>query len=238
MSLLRLLIELYGPPGVGKTHAAHTIHESVLHIDTCTTQLSVQDHEVQQMGADDAHGESWPVVLDLYGYDEQTASEHYAYATSFEQIRAIVEADDNAHDVVVIDNTSDLRNLAIKDFLAESGQTWIAQEQYGAVNDMVDGITEEIKRQGYHVVWCTQLKDEYRNGQKTGEKVPESPKRADHRCDFRLRLAIEDNERAIHVEKNRHMDATSDEPGAAGTVLDDVSLDLLAAFSGIPEDRL
>lgn len=237
---MNFLTEIWGAPGVGKTHLGHKLagDGNALHIDTATTANSVQEKEVK-VRSDREFGESWPVVQSIYGYDEEAASSHYWFADSLQSVRMAVDADGGEHDAVVLDNTTDLRNLAIKEFLGECDQTWIMQEQYGAVNDKVDALTDWILAQGYHVVWITQMTDEYVNGQSTGEKVPKSPKYGDHRCDFRLEVAVEGTddakERIIRVRKNRHADPIGGGPAAEGSEhTGSLTLDTLLALSDVP----
>lgn len=230
------LTEIFGPPGSGKTHASHEGWPNPLHIDTAMTQIRTQDHDVEVV--DGETGESWEVVLKIYDWDEQTAQSNYAYATSFDEVQETVREDDNEHDSVIIDNTYDLKALAIKRFLSNQDQTWIRQEQYGGINDMVDEITLWIKNQGYHVVWVTQVKDEYRNGQRTGEYIPDGPKRADHRCDFRIEMFVDDDGRHAIVRKNRYLDPAGDDYGSEGSDLEgSLNLEDLFLLSEVPEGQ-
>lgn len=231
-----ILTELYGRPGSGKTHTAHEGFPEPLHIDTAVTQIRTQAHEIETLSGET--GESWEIVLKQHDWDEADAQAHYAYVESFDEIFDVVEAAGTDHRTVVIDNTYDLKALAIKKFLEQADQTWIRQEQYGAVNDMTDEVTQWIRNQGYHVVWVTQTKDEYKNGKKTGDYEPDGPKRADHRCDFRIELQVDDEGRHVIVRKNRYMDPASDEYGAAGTDLGaSFSLEDLCLVSGLPAQQ-
>lgn len=229
---MNTLTEVFGEPASGKTYTAHNGFPNPLHLDTSTTQLSPSDFEVKTMNHGD-RGESWSVIADIYDWDDDSIDEHYRYVTSFDDVYEMVEADGGEHDTVIIDNTSDLKALAIKKFIADEGQKWITQSQYGAVNDMVDEVTQWVLNQGYHVVWISQMKDEYADGDATGGRVVDGPKRSEFRCDFRIRMAVEDGERHAYVEKNRLLDQAGD------NWVDDfggsVELEDLLMMAGVPE---
>jgi len=230
------LTEIYGLPGTGKTHLGHNGWPDPLHLDTAITQMSFGS--IETFGDNGKTGESWEVILKLYDWDETAASNHYQYVTSIDDIRNAIQRDDGAHETIVFDNTYDVKAFAVKGFIDSTNQDWLRKEQWGKVNDEVDEITQIALNNDYHVVWVTQMKDEYRHGDKTGEKEPDGPKRAGYRCDFRLELTVDDD-RHVLVRKNRYVDPTDED--AFGSRGDDLgsstSHEELMMLSGIPDER-
>lgn len=199
------ITELYGEPGTGKTHAAHSGWPDPLHVDTAFVQMGFRSMDVHDQGG---RGESWPVVAKQYDWDEQTAADHYAYVTEFPQVRQAIETTDRS--TIVLDNTADLRALAAKQYCVENNTEWPAKEEWGQINDMVDQVIQ-LASESHHLVIISQMGDEYQNGEKTGRRVWDGPKRLPYKCDWRIHLVVEEGTRHGYVEKNRFVDQAGDD---------------------------
>lgn len=227
--MTKTLTELWGEPGSGKSHLAHQWTNSVYHLDTAYTTLGFRSMEIDD---DRERGETWPVVLKQYDWDETKASEHYEFLSAWPQNTDFIPVD---VETVVIDNAADLRVLAAHDWCVEHNTDWPQRAQWGEVHDKVDRFLRALQRR-YHVVVISQMTDEYEDGEKTGHRVRDGPKRLDHRADFRLRLEVDDGTRVIHIVKNRFLDQAGDD--WVGEIQSSIDLETLAALSNIPEEQL
>lgn len=228
---MNTLTEIWGPPGVGKSHMAIEGWPDPLVVDTAFTSLGFRQAEVDQ--AADERGETWPVHLKLHDYDEQAAESNYHYLGEWPEGTEFAAG----YSTVILDNAADLRVLAVNAWAGEHDSDWPQQSQWGEVNDKIDWLLRRLKAD-HHVVVISQMKDEYRNDAKTGDKTRDGPKRMEYKADFRLKLDVDDDTREAQVMKNRHLDSAGDEFGAAGTVIEGgTSLEDLLLFSQIPEEQ-
>lgn len=229
---MNTLTELWGEPSVGKTHLAIDGWPNPVLVDTAFTSLGFREVEVDP--DPDERGESWPILHKLHDYDTASAEARYHYLSEWPSSFDFAEG----FDTVILDNAADLKVLAVNQWCQDTGNEWPQQAQWGQVNDMIDSLLRGLTR-NYHVVVISQLKDEYKNDVKTGEKVRDGPKRMDYKADFRLRLHLDDeNQRHIIVKKNRHMDPAADEYGSEGSDLGgSASLSELMMYADIPESE-
>lgn len=227
---MNTLTEIWGAPGSGKSHTAHTGWPNVLHIDTAFTSIGFRKLEVD--ASEDGRGETWPVVKSLYGWDSEAAESHYYYLTSWPNSLEFIGSE---IETVVLDNAADLKVLAARSWAEQTGNEWPQREQWGEVNDKIDGLLRELTSE-YHVVVVSQLKDEYVDGDKTGQMVRDGPKRMQYKADLRLRMRVNDeNERQALMVKNRFMDTTSVEmPMNLGAT---TSLDTLLSLADVPNEE-
>lgn len=228
------LTEIWGPPGVGKTHLSLSGWPNPLHVDTAFTNIGFREVEVEP--DPDERGESWPVVSKVFDYTEE-ADERYHYLDEWPSSFAFA----HGFDTVVLDNAADLKVLAVHQWCEETGNEWPQKAQWGEVNDKIDGLLRGLLR-NHHVVVISQLKDEYKNDVKTGNKVRDGPKRMDFKADFRLELDLADgdegNVRQTIVRKNRYMDPTAGEYGAQGSDMGSgTSLEELMMLAGVPDEE-
>lgn len=199
------ITELYGEPGVGKTHAAHSGWPDPLHIDTAPTQMSFRSITVTD---ESGPGESWPVVCKCYDWDEARAQSRYAYAPSYDDVvSAIADAECQT---IVLDNSADLRVLAAIKWCEENNTDWPKKQEWGQVNDMVDDVIQ-MAQANHHLVVVSQLSEEYIQGESTGEMTWDGPKRLPYKCDWRIQLVVEDGTRHSLLRKNRFLDRAGDE---------------------------
>lgn len=228
---MKTMTEIYGEPNTGKTHLAHVGWPDPLHIDTAFVQMGFRSFDVES----GSEGESYPVVAKLHDWDEDETDDHYWYVDSYSGVTNAIELTDRS--TIVIDNSADLRALAARHWCEENGKEWPQREQWGEVNNLVDEAIRAASDKA-HVVVVSQMDDEYKNGEKTGNREWDGPKRVDYRADFRLKLELQDGDRIVNVVKNRHLDSASDDLGAKGTDLgSNTDLEELLMLSGIPEDR-
>lgn len=224
------LTEIWGPPGVGKTHMALEGWPDVLHVDTAFTNLGFRTVEVEP--DPNESGESWPIVNKIFGYTDE-AGERYHYLDEWPSNFEFADG----YSTVAIDNASDLKVIAVHKWCENTGNEWPQQAQWGEVNDLIDGFMRGLLRD-HHVVVVSQMKDEYKNDVKTGNKVRDGPKRMDYKADFRLELEFdeEESERHTHVRKNRYMDPTQEEYGAQGSDMGEgTSLEELMMLADVPD---
>jgi hypothetical protein len=225
---MNTLTELWGEPSTGKTHQAHSGWPNPLHLDTVWTDMGFRELEVE---SDAEVGESWPVVQALYDWDDQEANKHYRLLDTWQQRPDIPDW----CETVIVDNAADLRVIAANHWCQENGKDWPAQQHWGSINDMVDGLIRYLNQE-HHVVVISQMKEEYQDGDKTGGRVRDGPKRMEFRADFRVRLQMsQENDRQAMLVKNRHLDRSNfpDWPHEMGET---VSLDSLMSLAGIPEE--
>lgn len=229
---MHTITEIYGEPGTGKTHAAIDGWPEPLVLDTAFTSIGFRSAEVSKTWNE--RGESWPILLKLYDYDEEIAGYRYKYLDSWPESTTFTDG----YDTIILDNAADLRVLAVKEWIDQHDDyDWPQQGQWGEINDMIDGFLRALSA-STHVVVISQMKDEYKNDTKTGERVRDGPTRMEYKADFRIRLEIDDaSERHAWVEKNRHMDATSDEYGSRGTDIGpSFTFEELMMYSDIPQE--
>lgn len=225
------LTEIWGLPSSGKTHTAIEGWPNPLLVDTAYTSLGFREIGIER--ATDERGESWPVLLKLHDYDEDAAEQHYHYMAEWPDDLMVMEG----YDTIILDNAADLRVIAANAWCEETGNDWPQQAQWGKINDMLDSLFRQLG-DDHHVVVISQMKDEYVNDAKTGDKTRDGPKRMDYKADFRLKLEADSDGRSAIVKKNRYMDPTSDEVGAEGTDLgESPSFQELMLYSGIPQER-
>lgn len=221
------LTELFGEPGVGKSHAAHQGWPDPLHIDTAPTQMGFRTLDIQDEGGP---GETWPVVAKLADWDEQQAQSQYEYAPSYQAVVGAIEQSD--HKTIVLDNSADLRALAAHEYCQQNNTDWPQKQEWGEVNDMVDDVIQAAQLD-HHVVVVSQLSEEYIQGESTGNMTWDGPKRLPYKCDWRIEVAIEDGTRHSYIRKNRFLDRAGD--GWVNDLGNGMSLQELYLVSQLPE---
>lgn len=228
--------ECFAENANGKTHQTHANWPEPLHIDTAATSMNFREFDIQQN--EDRLGESWPVLwMNVYDGDKEQAKEHYRYVESHERLLSVVDklSGDDPYRTVILDNTADLRVLAAKHYVEQQGKDWPQREEWGRVNDMLDEVFQQVL-QTHHLVMISQMTDEYQDGDKTGERVWDGPKRAPFKCDFRLKIEIdEEGTRDVKVIKNRFVDRASDDWVA--NLGSEADFETLMHVSGIPESE-
>lgn len=228
---MNILTEIWGEPSAGKTHSAIDGWPNPLLVDTAFTTMGFRELEIDP--DPDERGESWPVLLKLCEYDDSEAEGKYRYLDSWPQ--DLPWGTD--HETVILDNAADLKVIAANEYCRRNDADWPRQQEWGKVNDMIDSLLRRLKNE-YHVVVISQMKDEYVNDVKTGEKERDGPKRMDHRADIRIRMSVDDGERSAIVKKNRFLDPASDEYGAEGSDLGgSIDIGTIMALTSVPEER-
>jgi len=147
-----ITIEISGPPDSGKTHFCRTF-PNPLFLDT--------------------EAKAW-IVLNKFEPVEWKVVE------SFNTIRAGVYWAINNDDIdtIVIDSSSEIRQLAENEWLQETGKERVFPTVlWGEVYEKVDALTKDIKESGKHYVVTARLKDEYIGDQRTGRQIVDSYKK-------------------------------------------------------------
>lgn len=226
------LTEIWGPPSAGKSHAAINGWPDPVVVDTAFTSLGFRDIEIDP--DPEERGETWPVLLKINDYDVEAAEQQYHYLSEFPEDFAFAEDFGS----VIIDNTVDLRVLAANAWTQKPGNSeWPQQGEWGEVNDMVDWVIRRLAHD-HHVVVISQMKDEYVNGDSTGEKVREGPKRMEYKADIRIEMDVDENGHHAYVWKNRYMDPATDEFGSEGSDLGSgFTFSDIMHLSGVPEEQ-
>jgi len=175
--------------------------------------------------------ESFQIFESIVGKEE--ALKRYRHVESLEEIRkAIQNATDTA--TVVIDTSTDLQKLAVKEWLKENpDRKRPLPIEYGEIRRKIDDlIYETIGKRMLNLVFTSQMTYEYDSeGKKTGRRVRDGYVKAPDMCGIRLLLKLEPvkNEkgdeigikRTCKVIKNRYRDATN--PKEYIEYLDDLS---------------
>lgn len=230
---MNFLFEIFGENNTGKTHQAHDNWPEPYHVDTAFTSMGFRELEVDP--DTERQGESWPVVLELHDWDETEARKHYHYAAEYDDLwDAIGRADAAGAETIVFDNSHDMRVLAAKHWCEENDTDWPQQQQWGEVNDLVDQVFQRAL-EDRHVVVISQMTDEYRDGDKTGERVWDGPKRMPFKADFRLKLEVDGSTRVCRVIKNGSVDQAGDDWIPA--IGDEADFETLLLASDVPEDQ-
>lgn len=228
---MNYLYELYGSEGVGKTHAAHDGFPNPVHLDTAFTKfMGFGEFDVES--DPDERGESWSTIYKLCDWDEENAEDRYVYVDEFDVFYNFYKSgllDD--YDTIVIDNSSDMKTLAAIHWCEENDQNWPRKEQWGQINNKVVEVLG-MYVQTHNVVLISQMKDEYVDGEATGERVPDGPDLR-HKADFRIELVVEGDERKAKFRKNRWLDQASDE--WVDEITGDLTHDAVCETANIPE---
>ncbi len=226
------LVEVFGEPGVGKTHQAHNNFPNAATIDTAGTQMGFREYEVKDSGE---FGESYPIIKKINGWDKEETMKHYRYVSSFGEIYDALDELAEDHDTIVLDNASDFRVMTVKELCKRNNEEWLQQQEWAKVNDMVDEFVEvAIKSKRVNLVVISQMKDEYKKDVQTGRRIRDGPKRLPFKSDLRFKMTLEDGERSVKVLKNRFLDRASDE---WIDELDELDFEIIMTLSNIPESE-
>lgn len=215
--MIPLLIEVFGKPGVGKSHFL----------------CSMPNPVVLDITGD--HGGYVPakkVFRDEF-------SNRYITVDSLEQIESM---DFSEFSSVCFDTSVDFKRLAAKWWikernrqLAEKGKpptkakTPYPPAEWGDLNERLVDIIESILSSEKNVVFSSNLKDKYEHrtdhngniisvkvtkivdGLVKTTKVVDGFQRLEYMADVRLQISVENNIRVINVRKNRFLDCCGDE---------------------------
>lgn len=237
MTLSPFLIEVFGEANTGKTHQTHAGSPNPLHLDTAGTDLGFREMSVDV--DPERKGESWPVIYaKVYEYDEDAALEHYRYVDSYETGQDLLQEVPN-FDTVILDNGADFRVLAAQHYCQENNTDWPHRQEWGEVNSLVTEWIEACLNQGTTLVVISQMKDDYEDGDKTGDRIRDGPKNLPFDADFRIKLErVETDDggvsRNAKIVKNRHLDLLGADSGIT-SIGDVYDFETLMGVSGIPE---
>lgn len=206
--MIPLLIEVFGKPGVGKSHFLCSMPNPVV---------------LDITGDHGAYVPSKKVFRDEF-------SNRYITVDSLEQIESM---DFSEFSSVCFDTSVDFKRLAAKWWikernrqLAEKGKpptkakTPYPPTEWGDLNERLVDIIESILSSEKNVVFSSNLKDKYEDitdqygnviSVKTGTKVVDGFQKLDYMSDIRLQISVENNIRVINVRKNRFLDRCGDE---------------------------
>jgi len=202
-----LFVEIIGETTTGKTTLASKFPRP-LFIDTTPSR------------------ESFPIFESVVGKEE--ALKRYRHVESLEEIRkAIQTATDTA--TVVIDTSTDLQKLALKEWLKENpDRKRPLPVEYGEIRRKIDDlIYDVIGKRMLNLVFTSQMTDEYdAEGKKTGRRIRDGYVKAPDMAGIRLLLKFEQDKngalkRVCKVIKNRYRDITN--PNEYIEYLDDLS---------------
>lgn len=198
-----LFVEIFGEPEVGKTYlSAH--FPKVLYLDTT------------------AKREAYPVVRSVVG-DE--IDKRYVWVTDFNDIRLSlnrVKGNPDFFKTVVVDTSTDLQKLAIKEWLREhKGRERPLPFEYGEIRAKIDEFISEVMRLECNLVFTAQMKKEYQMGTDamgrptaipTGKRIRDGYEKTPFMADLRIYLALKEEGgkyvRKSIIVKNRYRDRT------------------------------
>ena len=189
-----LLVEIIGDPATGKTHASLQFPNPFL-IDT-TPKM-----------------EALPIVMKLH----KDWRERYVNVRDWKMLeRAVDSALQREFKTIVFDTSVDLQRLAAEEWCRQHGKERVYPiTLYGQVRQLVDNVINKIVSYGRNIVFTSQLRDEYIDGQKTGRKERDGYKKLPYFCDIELLVKLEkEGDKVVRkwrVLKNRFVDRTSPE---------------------------
>lgn len=239
MSVSPFLIEVYGEDGTGKTHQTHAGSPDPIHLDTAGTDLGFRELSVDV--DPERRGESWPVIYGkVYDFDEAKAESRYRYIDSYGTAEGVL-ADIPEYQTAILDNGADFRVLAAQHYCQVNSTDWPHRQEWGEVNNLVTEWIETVLSQGTTLVVISQMKDDYEDGDKTGDRIRDGPKNMPFDSDFRIKLEKQRTEdggikRNARIIKNRWLDMLGEDAGitSIGNVYD---FQTLMGVSGIPESE-
>lgn len=235
-------IEIYGEAGMGKTHQSHEGSPDPVHFDTASTSMDLGDFDIETN--EGRRGESWDVIHSkVHGWDDEEAEKRYRYITGYEQAQDILQ-DLDGFETVILDNWYDFRTLIV-DHMADEypdlmqSRGWPTQNGWGKANSLYREFVDLVLETGRHFVVVSEMSDEYQDGNKTGGRERDGPKKAQFDCDFRVQLETvardDGEERRAVVRKNRWLDRFSDE--WVESIGPEYDFGTLMAVSQIPEEE-
>lgn len=188
-------IEVYGEPGVGKTHFCVNMPDPFI-IDVSPTAESRINARL-------------------------TACD-YKHCKDMADIRGgIKTAKDGGFMSVCFDPSIYLQGIAADEWLIEENIIRKKKDKppltrvypfmrYGDVRKKIDSIFADIMNHDMNLVCTSQMQDQYNGKKKTGKRIPAGYPKLDFQSHIRLRLAIKSNKRICLVRKNRFVDSLSD----------------------------
>ena len=163
----RMVVEISGAEGSGKTHAALSFPKPAL-LDT--------------------EGKAW-VVMKKFGNTK------LAKASNFEDVLAFVKAvvNDNDIETAIFDSSRDIVDMAERYSLEQLGKETLysssgGQVLYTHVYQKMDWIIKTLRKAGKNVVFTSRMKDEYKNNTRTGHQVRDGYKKVPYQADVVIEL--------------------------------------------------
>lgn len=219
MDKIPLLVELIGEPESGKTHFSLLFPNSIL-MDT--TPL----------------GEGKVIIKKVYPDDWK--SRYFAIKSMKDVRKAVVIAKEVNRKTVSIDTSSGLVDLAAREWCIENDKKAVYPiVNYGRVYDKVDMVLSDILDSGINLVLTSGLKDEYKDGEKTGRREHDGYKRLQHYCSIRILLQLKSEGdkwiRTTRVAKNRFRDKAGEDYIHS---LGSINFDEIIRLTGLDEEMI
>lgn len=166
----KLVVEISGTEGSGKTHAACTFPKPAM-LDT--------------------EGKGW-VIMKKFGHTK------WAKASNFEDVISFVKAviNDPEIETAIFDSSKDIVDMAERYALEQLGKETLfsqtgGQVLYTHVYQKMDWIITSLRRAGKNVVFTSRMKEEYKNNSRTGRMIRDGYKKSPYQVDILIELRSE-----------------------------------------------
>jgi hypothetical protein len=161
-----LVVEVFGPPGSGKTHFACSFPSPVVLDTEGRSHIVMRKFDLDRL----KRVRSWG--------DVRAASE-------------IILANVKPPATIVVDSASDLQSMAEEAWLSETGQAAVwPKVNWGQIFDRLDTFIDFWRERGYNLVLTERVKPEYdaKTETYTGLLAPERYKKLPYRADIVLEI--------------------------------------------------
>lgn len=166
----KMVVEICGAEGSGKTHAACTFPKPAL-LDT--------------------EGKAW-VIMKKFGHAK------WAKANNFEDVISFVKTvvNDPEIETAIFDSSRDVVDMAERYALEQLGKETLfsqtgGQVLYTHVYQKMDWLITTLRRAGKNVVFTSRMKEEYKNNSRTGRMIRDGYKKSPYQVDVVIELRSE-----------------------------------------------